>query len=62
VRKVMMKRRKIEKFFNGLILFYVIYDVIEIARDEEGLECIDVYQIFDVTDVWDFSDIDEVFK
>ena len=62
MRKVMVKKRKVEKEFNGMKLVYVIYDVCEISKNEDGSTEINVSQIYDVIDVWDFEDVNDLFQ
>lgn len=61
MRKVIVKKRKIEKEFSNMKLVFVIYDVCEISKNEDGSTEITVSQIYDVIDVWDFGDVDELF-
>ncbi len=62
MRKVIVKKRKLEKEFNNLKLVFVVYDVCEISKNEDGSTEINVSQIYDVIDVWDFGDINELFE
>lgn len=62
VHKVIVKKRKYERDFNNLKLVYVVYDVVEMTVDEDGATFYDVYQIYTVTDAWDFEAVDAVFK
>lgn len=62
MRKVIVKKRKIEKEFNNLKLIVVVYDVCEITKNEDGTTEINVNQIYDVIDVWDFEEVNELFK
>ena len=60
MRKVFVKKRKVEKEFNNVKLTYLIYDVCEIIKNEDGSTEINVTQIFDVTDIWNFDGINEL--
>lgn len=62
MKKVIVKKRKIEKAFNNLRLVYVIYDVCEISKNEDGSTEITVSQICDVVDIWDFGDFEELYQ
>jgi hypothetical protein len=61
MRKIVVRKRKIEKEFNNLKLIYVVYDVSEIETHDSGTVEISVRQIYDVLDVWDFEDVNELF-
>jgi hypothetical protein len=60
MRKVIVKKRKIEKEFNNLKVIYMIYDVCEISRNEDGTTEISVSQIYNIVDVWNFEDYNEM--
>jgi len=57
----MIKKRKLEKEFNNLKLVFVVYDVCEVSKNENGSTEINISQIYDVLDVWNFQDFDELF-
>jgi len=61
MRRVMIKKRKLEKEFNNLKLVFVVYDVCEVSKNENGSTEINISQIYDVLDVWNFQDFDELF-
>ena len=60
MRKVIVKKRKVEKEFNNLKIIYMIYDVCEISRNEDGTTEISVSQIYNIIDVWNFEDFQEL--
>ena len=61
-RKVIVKKRKIEKEFSNMKVVYNIYDVCEIIKNEDGSTEITITQIYDVHDIWDFEDVDILFE
>ncbi len=57
MKKIKVVKHKIEKeILNCKTIFYV-YDVYEID-DENGLKTINVYQIYDAVQIWDFENFD----
>jgi hypothetical protein len=60
MRKVIVKKRKIEKEFCNVKLIFMIYDVCEISKNEDGTTEISVSQIYNVVDVWNFEDVNEL--
>ncbi len=61
MRRVIVKKRRLEKEFNNLKLVFVVYDVCEVTKNEDGSTEINISQIYDVLDVWDFQDFNELF-
>ncbi|GEM_PF-3778256 len=61
MRRVMVKKRRLEKEFNNLKLVFVVYDVCEVSKNEDGCTEINISQIYDVLDVWNFQDFNEMF-
>jgi hypothetical protein len=62
MRKVIVKKRKIEKELNNLKIVCTVYDVCEITKNEDGSTEINITQIYDVADIWDFEDVDKFFE
>lgn len=61
MRKVFVKKRKLEQEFNNVKVVFNIYDVCEVTKNEDGSTEINVTQIYDVLDIWDFENINELF-
>lgn len=61
MKRVMVKKRKIEKQFDNMKLIYMIYNVCEVIKNEDGTTEFNVFQIYDVIESYDLEDIDELF-
>ena len=62
MRKVIVKRRKIEREFGNLKLVFLVYDVCEIQKSEDGTVELCVRQVYDVRDIWDFEDVNDIYE
>jgi hypothetical protein len=63
MRKVIVKKRKIEREFGNLKLVFLVYDVCELVKNEDGTTVeISVRQVYDVRDIWDFEDVNDIYE
>jgi hypothetical protein len=62
MRKVIVRKRKIEREFNSLKLVFFVYDVCEVMKGGDGTVEINVRQVYDVVDIWNFEDINDIYE
>ena len=59
MRLVKVKKKQEEKTLGNLKLVFTLLNVCE-ATQEEGSTTLDIYQIYNVTEVWNMEEVEQI--
>jgi len=61
MRLVKVKKKQEEKTFGNMKLVFTMLNVCETTR-EEGATTLDIYQIYNVTEVWNMEEVQNIVE
>lgn len=59
MRLVKVKKRQEEKTFGNMKMVFTLLNVCETTH-EEGATTLDIYQIYNVTEVWNMGEVEQI--